>query len=114
MVCKRSAVITNALVMNFTVIKRKLEVMNKSEQLENAVVESQKILAEWILPDSKTTDKECLGKLLGVLDSADLVRVQRGEKEQESGKEIVCEDSGNCYACGESRCEFHPSNKKSI
>ena len=40
----------------------------------NTIKAAQQILAEWILPDSRITDKFALSELLGILDSQVLVR----------------------------------------
>jgi hypothetical protein len=40
----------------------------------NAVKQCQKVLAEWIVPDSKTTDADCLNKLLEIVDDKSLVQ----------------------------------------
>ena len=39
----------------------------------NAIKQCQGVLAEWIVPDSKTSDADCLNKLLGILDDKSLV-----------------------------------------
>ncbi len=39
----------------------------------NAIKQCQNLLAEWIVPDSKTNDADCLNKLLGILDDKSLV-----------------------------------------
>ena len=38
------------------------------------IIKCQKILAEYIVPDSGITDHECINRLLEVLDNQDLVR----------------------------------------
>lgn len=40
----------------------------------NAVKQCQKVLAEWIVPDSKTNDADCLNKLLEIVDNKSLVQ----------------------------------------
>lgn len=52
--------------------------MNTLEQIMfDAITSAQNELAEWILPDSKTTDAEVLNKLLGILDNTELVKAMR-------------------------------------
>jgi len=53
--------------------------MDRIDILFAAITKSQDALAEWIVPDSKTTDKEVLGKLLGILDDKDLVKFIKDE-----------------------------------
>lgn len=42
--------------------------------LFEAITKAQNALAEWIVPDSKMTDKEVLIELVGILDDKELVR----------------------------------------
>lgn len=40
----------------------------------STIIECQNILAEYIIPDSGISDRDCIIRLLGVLDSQDLVK----------------------------------------
>ena len=46
----------------------------KNFQTRDAVLEAQRILAEYIVPDSGISYHECINRLLGVLDNKNLVR----------------------------------------
>lgn len=41
------------------------------------ITEAQKSLAEWIVPDSKISDRQVLNLLLGILDDQELVKKMR-------------------------------------
>jgi len=45
--------------------------------MHHTVKKCQNILAEWIVPDSGISDKDCLTELLGVLDDQSLVKYMR-------------------------------------
>lgn len=42
-----------------------------------AIIESQKILASHITPNSNISEKKCINQLLGVLDNRELVKLIR-------------------------------------
>lgn len=46
-------------------------------ELNRVVRESQELLLQYLLPDSKMSEKDCINALLGVLDNRDFVRMQR-------------------------------------
>lgn len=55
----------------------------------DVIKECQKVLAEWIVPDSTIDNRGVLSKLLGILDNRDLVTAMKGlpsEKELEFSK----------------------------
>lgn len=75
--------------------------MNTTEKLNELapllftkITECQNIVAEWILPDSKMTDSECLNLLLGHLDNGELVKRMR-EVEIKKLEEIFYPESPN-------------------
>lgn len=47
--------------------------MDLTPKLFATVTSCQNVLAEWILPDSKTSDVQALRKLLDILDNKELV-----------------------------------------
>lgn len=57
-------------------ISERLDLLTHSNMavIRSAVEASQSILAEYIVPDSGITDRECVNRLLGILDHQDLVR----------------------------------------
>jgi len=54
--------------------------MEIDEKTFTAVRDSQKILAEYIVPNSGISDHNVISRLLGVLDSQDLVKHMKGHK----------------------------------
>ena len=57
--------------------KSETPLMGLAPKLFVTVKLAQETLAEWIVPNSKITDKEVLNTLLGILDKQDLVKAMR-------------------------------------
>jgi len=55
--------------------------MTIDEKTFKAVRDSQKILAEYIVPDSGISDHDVINSLLGVLDNRDLVKYMKDHKD---------------------------------
>jgi hypothetical protein len=50
-----------------------MSLLKHAQDMHEALKKSQNILAEWIVPDSKITDEQCLNKLLEILDDESLI-----------------------------------------
>ena len=49
----------------------------QQDKLREAIVAAQKVLTEYIVPDSQLSEKETISKLLGILDNEKLVKLIR-------------------------------------
>ena len=49
----------------------------QQDKLKEAIVAAQKVLAEYIVPDSQLSEEETISKLLGILDNEKLVKLIR-------------------------------------
>lgn len=70
-----------AVVGNIAFEENKIiaDLISAAPDMYEAITKCQSILADYILPDSKMTDHECINKLLGILDSANLIMKMEGQ-----------------------------------